>query len=254
MQTQFQNAELNPEYLGEYNQEYEYSNEYQGEISSQEGTFSEATQMELASELLGVSNEAELDQFLGDLFKKAVGGVNKFMRSKTAKALGGMLKKVAKVALPIVGRAGGAALAGLGVPPQIGMQVGGALGDAASGMFELELEGLSQEDKEFEVAKAFVRFAGNAARQAASEPQNSPAAEIAKSSATKSAQRFAPGLLRRRSSSSSSKGMYILAERIRRLEESVRDLTSQLQSSSSGTMSNPNGSDAPTGDQEFFEF
>lgn len=250
---EFENYEYNNEYMGEYNQEYGYSNEMQGEISSQEGTFSEATQMELASELLAVTNEAELDRFLGDLFKKAVGGVNKFMRSKTAKALGGILKKVAKVALPIAGRAGGAALAGLGVPPQIGMQVGGALGDAASGMFELELEGLSQEDREFEAAKAFVRFAGNAARQAASAPQHLPEGETARASITKSARKYAPGLLRRRSSSNSGRGFYILSERISRLEDAVKDLTEQLKLSGN-TSSGGSSSSAPSNDNEYFEY
>lgn len=42
-----------------------------------ESPFSEVEEMELASELLAVSSEAELDQFLGDLFKKAVKGIRK---------------------------------------------------------------------------------------------------------------------------------------------------------------------------------
>ncbi|MBK6506124.1 MAG: hypothetical protein IPG02_10755 [Ignavibacteria bacterium] len=42
--------------------------------------------------------------------------------------------------------------------PGLGTAIGGALGSAASNMFELELEGLSQEDREFETAKAYVRL------------------------------------------------------------------------------------------------
>ena len=73
------------EYAGEYEEEYatgEFEDEFEGNYDSpgeaetygeysQEGTFSEADEMELAAELLSVSNEAELDQFLGKLFKKA---------------------------------------------------------------------------------------------------------------------------------------------------------------------------------------
>ena len=42
-----------------------------------ESPLSEVEEMELASELLAVSSEAELDQFLGDVFKKALKGIRK---------------------------------------------------------------------------------------------------------------------------------------------------------------------------------
>ncbi len=45
----------------------------QGEWSGEGGAmFSEAQEMELANELLSVSNEAELEQFLGNFLRKAV--------------------------------------------------------------------------------------------------------------------------------------------------------------------------------------
>lgn len=69
-----------------------------GEMSG-ESPLNEAMEMELASELLGVTSEAELEQFLGGLFKK-VGG---FFKSGIGKSLGGILKGIAKKALPIVG-------------------------------------------------------------------------------------------------------------------------------------------------------
>src|SRR5271165_2889748 len=43
--------------------------------------FGETEQMELASELLEVTNEAELDRFLGDLIQRAGQAVGKFIRS-----------------------------------------------------------------------------------------------------------------------------------------------------------------------------
>jgi uncharacterized protein (DUF697 family) len=166
--------------------------EMEGEITHNEGTFNEITEMELASELLSIQSEAELDRFLGKLFKKAVGAVKNFANSSTGKALGGMLKGLAKKALPIVGKALGTFIA-----PGIGTAIGGALGNAASNLFELELEGLSGEDREFETARAFVRFAGNSARRA-SRMSNQKPAGAARNSIINSARRYAPGLLARR--------------------------------------------------------
>lgn len=186
-------GQLNNEY--EYNNEYanEYSNEYNselyGEVSSNEGTFNEITEMELASELLNVQSEAELDQFLGKLFKKAAGAVSKFAKSSTGKALGGMLKGLAKKALPIAGGAIGSFIA-----PGIGTAIGSKLGAMAGNLFELELEGLSAEDREFEVARAFVKFAGNAAKRASRMRSANPVSG-ARRSITTAAKRYAPGLL-----------------------------------------------------------
>ncbi|MBC7888367.1 MAG: hypothetical protein H7Z13_10805 [Ferruginibacter sp.] len=178
------------EYNNEYNGESAY--EMEGEITHNEGTFNEVTEMELASELLSIQSEAELDQFLGKLFKKAAGAVKNFAKSSTGKALGGMLKGLAKKALPIAGKALGSFIA-----PGIGTAVGGALGNAASNLFELELEGLSAEDREFETARAFVRFAGNSARRASRMNTTKPGG-AARTAIINSARRYAPGLLAKR--------------------------------------------------------
>jgi uncharacterized protein (DUF697 family) len=132
-----------------------------------ESPLSEVEEMELASELLAVSSEAELDQFLGDVFKKALKGIRKVGSS----GLGGVLKGVAKKALPFVGGALGSI-----IPiPGVGTAVGTALGSAASKVIKAELEGLSPEDREFEMARRFVRFAGTAAKSAASTPPGATA-------------------------------------------------------------------------------
>lgn len=193
-------TQANNEFEFENNNEFEYNNELygetsyemEGEISHNEGTFNEITEMELASELLSIQSEMELDQFLGKLFKKAVGAAKNFARSSTGKALGGMLKGLAKKALPIAGKALGSFIA-----PGIGTAIGGALGTAASNLFELELEGLSAEDREFETARAFVRFAGNSAKRATSTRASNPSS-AARMAIVNSARRYAPGLLARR--------------------------------------------------------
>ncbi len=179
--------EYNYEYSGETYAESAY--EIEGEITHNEGTFNEITEMELASELLSIQGEAELDQFLGKLFKKAVGAVKNFAKSGTGKALGGMLKGLVKKALPIAGGAIGSFVA-----PGIGSAIGSKIGTAAGNLFELELEGLSAEDREFETARAFVRFAGNSARRA-SRMNNQPPTGAARNAIVNSARRYAPGLL-----------------------------------------------------------
>lgn len=181
---EFENYEYSGETYGETGYEME------GEITNNEGTFNEVTEMELASELLSLQSEAELDRFLGKLFKKAVGAVKGFVNSGPGKALGGMLKGIAKKALPVLGGALGSA-----IPiPGVGTAIGSALGTAASNLFELELEGLSPEDREFESARAFVRFAGNSARRASGMGNQHPQ-YAARRSIMQSARRYAPGLL-----------------------------------------------------------
>ncbi len=169
------------------------SGDYEFETASTEGApFSEVEEMELASQLLEVSDEAELDQFLGSLFKKASRAVGSFMKGPIGKQLGGMIKPLVKQALPMVG----GALGSLIPIPGVGTAVGTQLGSAAANMFEMELEGMSAEDQEFEVARRVVRLAGEAAQQAAQTPPTVPPQDAAKSAVVAAAQQHAPGLLR----------------------------------------------------------
>ena len=183
------------EYEGEYEAEYD---EYEAEYDDTE-VFDEEEEMDLAAELLSVSDDEELDQFLGKLIKKGFRKVRKFAKSSTGRALGGLLKGVAKKALPIVGGALGTAIGG-----PAGGAIGGKLASAASRLFEMELEGLSPEDQEFEVAKRVVRLAGSAAKQAAFAPSNMPPKAAAKAAVVAAAKKHAPGLLRPAPSSAAS--------------------------------------------------
>lgn len=142
-----------------------------------ESPFSEVEEIELAAELLSVSSEAELDQFLGKLFKGIGRGLKKagrFIGKRVLPALGKGLKAIGKVALPVVGKALGSF-----IPiPGVGTAIGGALGTAVSKALEMELGGLSPEEQEFEMARRFVRIAGTAARQAAMAPPDSDPHEV----------------------------------------------------------------------------
>ncbi|UTY59789.1 hypothetical protein [Massilia sp. erpn] len=65
----------------------------------------------------------------------------------------------------------------------------------AARLFGLELEGLSPEDKEFELALHFTRFAFDTVRNALAAPGDDAAARV-RSGLMQSARRHAPGLLR----------------------------------------------------------
>jgi uncharacterized protein (DUF697 family) len=187
MEDEMQNplSEYNPEMEMFESEQFEWSGEAEGEVVG------EGELMELAAELLEVRDEQELDRFLGSIFKK----VKQFAGSAAGKAVGGMLKGVLKKALPIAGGVAGTFFGG-----PVGATIGSKLGSMASGLFEMELEGLSQEDREFEAAKQFTRFAVDAVNNAASAPGGNPVA-VARSAVAAAAQRYAPGLLDGASSS-----------------------------------------------------
>lgn len=184
---------LQPEFSDEWSQEYAQEADQEsalyGEIAS---PFNEMQEMELASELLEIQTEEELDQFLGKLIKRvAPQGVRNFFNSKAGSMLGGVLKQVAKRALPLAGRVVGGMFGG-----PIGAKIGGGVGRFASRAFGLELEGLSPEDQEFALSRAFVRFAGSAARNVQSDSKSRvQPSQAVRAGVVKAAHRFAPGLL-----------------------------------------------------------
>jgi hypothetical protein len=150
-----------------------------------ESPFSEAEEGELAMELLSVSSEEELDQFLGKLIKGVGSAVGKI-----ARPLSGALKGLAKKALPFVGGALGSF-----IPiPGVGTAVGSALGTAVSKALEAELTGLELEEQEFEMARRFVRIAGTAAQHAAHSAAASDAEAAVRSAVLGAARHHLPKL------------------------------------------------------------
>lgn len=166
------------------NEQFEFEQSDWGEV------FNESELMELAAELLGVTDEAELDQFLGGLIKKVGGAIGKVVKSPIGRAVGGVLKGVAKKALPIAGGALGAYFGG-----PLGAKIGSGLASAAGGALGLEFESLSQEDIEFEGGKQFVRFAADTVKNAVSAPPQVNPKTAAQSAAAAAAKKFAPSLL-----------------------------------------------------------
>jgi len=168
--------------LTEYNPQME-AFEYEGEQES-EGVFNEQEELELAAELLEVASEQEFENFLGSLISKAGKAIGGIVKGPVGKALGGVLK----TALPIAGGALGTFFGG-----PIGTSIGSSLGSMAGKALGLELEGLSAEDREFEAARQFVRFAGEAVRNALEAPPNADPAAVAHAAAVDASQMHAPG-------------------------------------------------------------
>lgn len=216
--------ELGQEFSGEFEQQ-EYSNEFEGEQQ-------ENQELEMAYQLLEVSNEQELNQFLGGLISKAAGVASRFVASPAGRSVGQYLVDVGKKTLPQLagqygGQAGGAlggrlgsaiggklgattarlgnqlgqkagSWAGQKAGTWVGTQAGDWLAGNAKRIFNLELEGLSPENQELEIAQSFVRFATDVAKranQAVRQNPNISLGQLGKQVLNASAPKHAPGLL-----------------------------------------------------------
>jgi hypothetical protein len=146
-------SELQPEafsFTGELESETRF-------LTELESPFSEAEEWELAVELLDVTSEAEMEQFLGKLVKKAWKGIT----TVGAK----VLRPFVKTVLPIAATAAGTVFGG-----PAGGAIAGKLGSLVSQALEAETAGVSPQDRDVEKSRQFVRLAGTAARAAALAP------------------------------------------------------------------------------------
>jgi hypothetical protein len=169
---------------------FEYGETDSPIFNEAESVFGEADEMELAGELLEAGTDQELDQFLGKLIRRAGQAVGRAVCSPGGRAIGGLLKGAARKVLPGIGSSIGSYFGGTR-----GAQIGSQAASSAGRLFGLELEGLSGEDQEFEVARRFVRFSGEAVRNLTEIPdkRNMPAA--ARAATIAAAKLHAPGLL-----------------------------------------------------------
>lgn len=184
--------------------EYEYDDdEYEYDDDEYEVLLPEHEELELASDLVNVGDDEELELFFRKLFRrvgraaKRVGrGVRragrKLFKKGVLRRLGRGLKRVVKRATPLAGSAVGGVFGG-----PAGAMMGGQIGRSVGGVFELELDGLSPEQQELEVARKVVKLAVDATSRAARGSQTSASPErIVKTSLEQAARRHAPGLLR----------------------------------------------------------
>jgi hypothetical protein len=168
--------------------------DYEAEFDANEfgdGT-REEREIELAAELLSVSDEQELDQFLGRIMRGARGVLN----TPAGQKLKGLLRRTARRALPIAAQAIGSYIGG-----DRGAAFGGQVGSAGAQLLGLETEGLSPEDRELNIARGIVRLAGDAAQKLGSAPglasSSSDPMQAAQSALLAAARRHAPGLASR---------------------------------------------------------
>lgn len=147
----------------------------------------EALEMELAARLLEINSEQELEEFLGGLLSSAASAARSFVSSPTGQALGGVLKGAARQVLPQVGGILGNAVGG-----DLGRRLGTAGGQWLGKQFETEA--LSAEDREFELARAFVRTARDATR-IAQRTAYLPPQQAATTALVTAARRSLPGLV-----------------------------------------------------------
>ncbi|GAB3641426.1 hypothetical protein [Spirosoma arcticum] len=199
------NGEFSQAFEQSFGQEANYENDETFELEQD-------PELELAYQLLEVSNEYELNQFLGGLMSKALGAAKSaatsFINSPTGKGVGQYLVNFGKQTLPqlatqyggqaggALGQRAGAALGGRLGP--LGSKAGGWLGQKAGDwagskagnwagtkagnaiasnaqrIFNLEFEALQPEDQELEIARSFVRFASDLTRQASQAVRQNP--------------------------------------------------------------------------------
>jgi hypothetical protein len=139
---------------------------------------------ELAAELLELPGERELEHFLGGLISGAARAAGGFLRSSAGHALAGLLKGAAQQTFPALNVSQNAR------PPAIDERIA----PDAGARLGLELEGLSAQDREFEVARQFVRFAEAAAQDLATSPPGPAPDADARAALARAAAAHAPGL------------------------------------------------------------
>ena len=209
---------IEEEAYNDYEDEYEYEEALYGEEMDEEDdlevepALEESDEYELASELLNVSSDEELEYFLHEVrkkvarrhprLKKRMAQATRSPRGRaTRKRSGGLFKKLAKGALKIGGSAVGAALGG-----PLGAKIGRAAGKGVGKMMGLELEGMSPEDQEFEVAKRLTRFQAETEKQLAKDSKKMPPKLAVKRAAKKAAAKHLPGLVAKKGANRSQHG------------------------------------------------
>jgi hypothetical protein len=178
--------------LTEYSPQMEFESAspdaFAGEFENE--VFDEQQEMELAVGLLETANEEQLELFLDNLVQLAHDNGDTAATLDIRHAVRDVLKASSlQVLLQPVGQKGSA----------LGVKLGRGLADVAGRALGLELEGLSGEDREFEAARQFVRFAGETAKLAAAGKafSNNPFT-VAQHAAARAARTYAPGLLNNR--------------------------------------------------------
>jgi hypothetical protein len=159
-------------------------------IGSNEVSQDEVLEMELATQLLEITNDSELEEFINEQLQNAAQATGPALPRVVLQPLAHALKKTLKHTIRSVGDSELAA-------PNPGGHADPGLAVAAN-VFGLELEGLSPEDQEFELARRFVRLTRSAGRRARRFVRRHRPRAVVRRALVTAARRHAPGLVRRR--------------------------------------------------------
>ena len=182
-----------------------YESEQAGWTGETGEVFGEAEEMQLASELMQVRDEQELDQFLGSLIRQAGGALGRLVGSSDGQAIGSILKGAAKKLLPHAAGAIGAAFGG-----PLGARISSGIASLANSEVGMEAEGWNQEawnqeswnqegwnqeGRELEGARQFVRVAADTVRNAMAAAGYADPMAAAQSAIAQAAELRVPALL-----------------------------------------------------------
>lgn len=166
----------------------EYTPDMEFLDTTPDGLHQENLPMAFGAGLLEVGNDAELDHFLAELVSFVA--ADHPVAAPLGKSLRRVLGRAARHLLPI------------GSADALATYTHDAQADSkirAARIFGLELEGLSPEDTEFEIAQQFIRLASDTIRNAVDRSgQTSQAGSLearAEAALQQAARHYAPGLL-----------------------------------------------------------
>ena len=170
--------------LLEYSPETEMfeAENFEWATKSEAGALLETEEIGLTLELLRIRSERGLNQFITKLIRGVSRHNPHVLQPQLLNAIARVLHQTAKAILRITGGPRDAS-------------IGQRLAPFASRLFALELEGLSDEDREFESARRCVRFLSEAVANATKIEAGGPVI-AARKAAIAAAQKYAPGLLR----------------------------------------------------------
>jgi hypothetical protein len=144
--------------------------------------------IEQAAALLDATNQKELEAVLRRLIDAVARRSGGTLNTDRARAVLAIVKNTAERTLPTLTTVFGAG-------DELTQTPGNSPVATAAQVYGLELEGLSAEDRDFEIARQLIRFAEAATRQAANPPSSVGAAAAVNAAIGLAAREFAPGLL-----------------------------------------------------------
>jgi hypothetical protein len=174
--------------LTEYSPQMEFGSGQADSESESFELFDEVRELEMMTELLDVANEQQLERFLVDFIREVSTTTGAVAKPNETAALRDVLRQcVNQIRLMKSAQHGRKRTS-------IGAQLGDGLSATAGQVLGLELEGLSPEDREFEAARQFLRFAGETVKKTVDRSRTEDPSDAADHAAVEAAEVYAPGL------------------------------------------------------------